>query len=722
MQRVLMTGVTGFLGRMLALELLRQPGLEIWGLVRGKTQARPEINELVQNERFHILEGDIALAGLTKDSCGLEFDTCFHLAASTNFSERRRSETFLTNVEGTRNTVRFCEERGVCKFFHVSTAYVCGYEYGSVKEVLHSLPRRFRNAYEESKFAAEVIVGEALLDWTILRPSIILADSRTGEMASARMTYGILKSYHRFRETLLNKYGRSGLGKLSDQPFEIHADPDALHNHICLDDVVRLIVAVEHAKPESRTIFHLCNPMTNTSQEVHDIACDVLGLDCLILNPKPLLKHRIEEMVLERGVRMYRPYMLGSDPSFDQSSLRSLVGDEVVDRILSLKPPLLKMLFATFVSEELLSDEGQPPKDKIPQLAPTRMEILLRYGNTELSYASLDPANRVLMLPNHRGYVSYAVKGRTGVMLGDPLCEETHVREAAHAFSQFCIAQRLNPCAVQVTRPVADVLADMGGFVNRIGDEAIIDLATYDLTLRGRRFSTLRSMRNQSLSRGVSVRESSYSEIPVAEVDAISQMWLQRKVNSHELGLLLRPLPRRDEPGVRKFFAFIGNQLVGVVFFDPLYRDGRVVGYCAEIERYARSPSGIHDLLLLCAIGKFQEEGCECLHLGLAPLAGIDDWDHPAASDKTRRLLQKIRDESQGVYNFAGVAKHKNYYAPRMRPTFFHSYQEHAVESILDVFFLVGLAPPELLQFLSQDTFELFVDQEKDTFYTAAVR
>ena len=50
-----------------------------------------------------------------------------HVAASVDFfGDERTGEPFRSNVEGTENLLKVCEQAGIEKFHHVSTAYVGG--------------------------------------------------------------------------------------------------------------------------------------------------------------------------------------------------------------------------------------------------------------------------------------------------------------------------------------------------------------------------------------------------------------------------------------------------------------------------------------------------------------------------------------------------------------------------------------------------------------------
>jgi phosphatidylglycerol lysyltransferase len=292
-------------------------------------------------------------------------------------------------------------------------------------------------------------------------------------------------------------------------------------------------------------------------------------------------------------------------------------------------------------------------------------------------------------------------------MIGDPICAPEHFDAAAEAFLACCRAHDYRAVAVQVSRPVADALVRVGGHCNRMGDEAVVDLKLFDGPMSGRDWETLRHHRNTARKSGVTVREGSYRDVPPHVVDRVSRAWLETKINQRELAFLLRPLPLRDEPDVRKFFAFRGEQLVGFVIFDPLYEGEEVIGYYADVERYERQPNGIHDLILLEAILAFRGEGHRILSLGLAPLFHLDHEDHPSASALTRDLLQRMRDEVGPVYNFKSVSRHKTCYNPRWEPTYFYSQRFDGSSDVLDVLSLIGLLAPEAMYNVCPQTFDL---------------
>src|ERR1019366_4703391 len=112
------------------------------------------------------------------------------------------AEARAINLEGTRRMLEFaelaCARGGLERYGHVSTAYVAGTYSGRFAECDLDRGQLFRNSYEQSKFEAEQLVRtRAGLPFTILRPSIVVGDRRTGWTAAFNVLYWPLRAFAR---------------------------------------------------------------------------------------------------------------------------------------------------------------------------------------------------------------------------------------------------------------------------------------------------------------------------------------------------------------------------------------------------------------------------------------------------------------------------------------------------------------------------------------------
>src|ERR1035437_9266654 len=207
---ILVTGATGFLGVQLVHELLdRQPHAKLALLIRdrpGKSdhQRADLIVPPAQRTRVQVYSGDVV-----QPHCGLdaavwqrlsaETTRVIHCAATVRF-DHSLDEARRINVEGTRRMLDFAAGmRQLRSLAYVGTAYVAGERAGLVRESELDVGQSYRNTYEQTKAEAEALVRSRLgsLPGVILRPSIIVGDSRTGATSSFKMMYWPLKIYAR---------------------------------------------------------------------------------------------------------------------------------------------------------------------------------------------------------------------------------------------------------------------------------------------------------------------------------------------------------------------------------------------------------------------------------------------------------------------------------------------------------------------------------------------
>ena len=204
---MLLTGGTGFLGTEVAARLLERADLEIVSLVLADTDAeaarasdrawwfRPDLRAELR-ARIHAIAGDVAKPTLGLDP-GTYADLCdrvthiVHSAADLRV-DATLEELRVTNVTGVANVLGFARSaRRLARLVHVSTAYVAGARTGTVSEDDLTDAFGFGSPYEQTKYEAERLVRDAgsELPVTVVRPSMIVGDSRTGDIKTFNTFY-----------------------------------------------------------------------------------------------------------------------------------------------------------------------------------------------------------------------------------------------------------------------------------------------------------------------------------------------------------------------------------------------------------------------------------------------------------------------------------------------------------------------------------------------------
>src|SRR3954470_16725246 len=206
MATALVTGFPGFIGKRLVAKLAAgDPKLKIVALVEermleGAREAAAEISE----KQVEVVAADISkpFLGLSQsdhDALAQRAELVFHLAAIYDLAVPIEVAQKV-NVDGTGNVLDLCAAaKKLERLVYISTAYVSGMRTGIVYEHELVMGQAFKNHYESTKFQAEVWVRQLMdrIPTTILRPAIVVGDSKTGETEKFDGPYYILRAISR---------------------------------------------------------------------------------------------------------------------------------------------------------------------------------------------------------------------------------------------------------------------------------------------------------------------------------------------------------------------------------------------------------------------------------------------------------------------------------------------------------------------------------------------
>jgi lysylphosphatidylglycerol synthetase-like protein (DUF2156 family) len=290
-----------------------------------------------------------------------------------------------------------------------------------------------------------------------------------------------------------------------------------------------------------------------------------------------------------------------------------------------------------------------------------RIAWLRQYGDHAMSYSTLQPGMSYFDMPGI-GYIAYANYWGMCFALAEPLCHPDHRGMLLDAF----LARHPGAVFVQVGRPVVEYLHRKHGYYGtQFGSESKIDLAEWNL--RGARKQIIRTAINQARTQEIRIQESGFDPT----VKAISEAWIRtRRCKNQEIRFLIRPMLMDYRDGTRYFYAMRDGRAVGFVFFDPLYREGRLLGYVPNISRScANFRQGLWYALMAHAIDVFKSEGVPCLDLGLVPLM-LADGIEPQESLLLRGTMSLIRERMDFLYNFKGLEFAKSRFQGSVEKTY----------------------------------------------------
>jgi thioester reductase-like protein len=210
-ETIFITGFPGFIAGKLV-KRLANPWTEFFLLVQPDfvEKAMLEIEKISAEtntplENFCILKGDITEDALGMSQEDLQFaqektTSIFHLAAIYDLSVKKEI-AFKVNVEGTKNVNSFAKTiTSLKRYNYISTCYIAGNRTGKVLETELEHDKGFKNYYEETKYLAEVEVEKlkSELPITIIRPAVVVGDSKTGETAKYDGVYYVINYLKKF--------------------------------------------------------------------------------------------------------------------------------------------------------------------------------------------------------------------------------------------------------------------------------------------------------------------------------------------------------------------------------------------------------------------------------------------------------------------------------------------------------------------------------------------
>ena len=311
-----------------------------------------------------------------------------------------------------------------------------------------------------------------------------------------------------------------------------------------------------------------------------------------------------------------------------------------------------------------------------------------------MAYTSLEPQMEHFELEG-KGYIAYisfrhwfwAWQERK-IVLADPICSSGNTQEIVEAFIQ----KYPNVTFVAISSKLGKTLKSLGYQVNQFGIDTEIPIDEFNLA--GKQRAKLRQWKNKCMREEVVVKEQFIGDFSnQGEIKQLSDNWLKKKGGS-EFSFLVRPLRFHNEEGVRYFWAYKNDKLVGLAVFDPIYEAGKVVAYYHNMDRMnENAPHGTSAFIILSAIDVFKEEGVRYISLGMSPLClqrGMEN-ELEDYNKNTRKSFWYGFEKLNFLYPFRGNASHKNKFNGVQYPVYISSTKGTGLKEVFVMMKAIGM-------------------------------
>ncbi|MEO1015833.1 MAG: phosphatidylglycerol lysyltransferase domain-containing protein [Pseudomonadota bacterium] len=387
------------------------------------------------------------------------------------------------------------------------------------------------------------------------------------------------------------------------------------------------------------------------------------GLRAIRLGRVWLLGASLAVLVAAAGAALWA----GHEQGFIDAEWWALVADPMLGRAgrpVALAAGLVALigfvsLVATRATPALPAPDGSELQSVAAALARAetpRPEAILAFAGDK----------RFVFDPSGDAFIMYAATGGSLISMGGPVGKRAAWRPALDAFRAEAKRLALRPAVYAAPPELLPDLLDAGFRVEKIGENAVIDLA--DFSLSGRKREVVRRGRRKLAERRGATFELCAPPHPAKALERlkpVSDKWLALhggREKAFSLG--------RFDP------AFLDACSIGIVeiegkpaAFGSLWTTPDKGWAGIDLMRYAPddAPTNTMDFLLAELMLWAKAEGYAKFDLAMAPLSGLGEGE---TSPLFARLGRLIYERGERVYNFQGLRRFKQKFDPAWEPRY----------------------------------------------------
>ncbi|KEK27834.1 bifunctional lysylphosphatidylglycerol flippase/synthetase MprF [Shewanella xiamenensis] len=266
----------------------------------------------------------------------------------------------------------------------------------------------------------------------------------------------------------------------------------------------------------------------------------------------------------------------------------------------------------------------------------------------------------LLFNEDNDAFLMYARAGHCWVVMGDPIGNPDKFDDLLWQFRELCDAYDGWPVFYQVTQKYLPHFLEQGLSLYKLGEEAIVPLAEFDL--QSSKYRSLRQSHAKALREGLRFKIIEASEVKalLPTLEVISSSWLKAK-QGREKGFSVGYFSAAYLCATPMALVYLNDELVA---FSNVWASAAKIEFSVDLMRYEPSLSGsnIMDFLFTELLLWGKQQGYQQFNLGMAPMSGLTDR---ALVPFWTKLAKTVYKKGNKFYNFQGLRRYKDKFNPR---------------------------------------------------------
>lgn len=291
-------------------------------------------------------------------------------------------------------------------------------------------------------------------------------------------------------------------------------------------------------------------------------------------------------------------------------------------------------------------------------------EIVAAWGRTSLARFALLPDKAFFFSPGGSLF-AFVPRGRIALVLGDPTGPESDLPAALADFKKYCVSNDWLPAFYQVQPDYLELYKNAGWDFLMIGQEAIVDLATFSLEGKaGKEFrTTLNKM--ERLGYCAEIHMPPLDAVLLEDLREVSDEWL---TNLHGSEMRFSMGWFDDDYMRSNPVLTISTPSGELSAFANIITEYRHPEFAIDLmRRRSQVENGTMDFLFISLLRWAKEQGAASFSLGLSALSGLGEHADNLTSE---RALHYIYENINNFYNFKGLHAFKEKFNPAWQPRY----------------------------------------------------